>query len=205
MATSTRDRIIEACSAMFMQRGYAASGLQHIVAESEATVGSLYHFFPGGKAELAAETLRVSGAGYQALVESVFDSAPDLISGVRDCFAGAAATLRATDYADACPIATVALEVASSDENLRQVTAEIFESWLRSAASRLEAGGVPSDRTTQLATLLVAALEGGFLLSRAAKDAAPMEAIGDLLVAMMEAEVSHNRTRKPAVQGSVKR
>lgn len=46
-----------------------------------------------------------------------------------DCFDGAAAVLEATDYADACPIETVALEVARSNETPRKVTATVFENW----------------------------------------------------------------------------
>ena len=52
-----------------------------------------------------------------------------------DFFDGAAETLRETGYADACPIATVALEVASTNETLRQATADVFESWIKSATS----------------------------------------------------------------------
>ncbi|MEY2433137.1 MAG: hypothetical protein QOC92_2862 [Acidimicrobiaceae bacterium] len=183
--STTRERIIEASSALFMERGYSASGLKQISEASAAPIGSLYHFFPGGKEELAAETLRSSGAGYQALVEAVFDAAPDIVAGVRNCFAGAAEVLRATDYADACPIATVALEVASSDERLRLVTAEIFDAWLESASTRLERGGVEPARARELATVLVAALEGGFLLSRAAKDTAAMDTIGAAVVELV--------------------
>src|SRR5438045_3197993 len=156
--STTRERIIEATTELFMQRGYSASGLKDISKAGAAPIGSLYHFFPGGKEELAAETLRVSGAAYQALVESVFDAAPDLVSGVEACFEGAAEVLRLSGYADACPIATVALEVASSDEPLRRVTDEIFDGWLRSAAARVEAAGVDRSRARDLATTLVAAL-----------------------------------------------
>src|SRR3954449_5104197 len=147
----TRERIIQASSALFMQRGYSASGLKQIATASEATIGSLYHFFPGGKEELAAETLTESGAAYQALVEAVFDAEPDVVRGVRACFEGAAEALHASGYADACPIATVALEVASSDEHLRVVTATIFERWLSSIQSRLAAGGVAPARAKELA------------------------------------------------------
>jgi AcrR family transcriptional regulator len=188
--STTRERIIQASSALFMQRGYSASGLKQISESSAAPIGSLYHFFPGGKEELAAETLRSSGAAYQALVEGVFDAAPDIVSGVRDCFAGAAEVLRATDYADACPIATVALEVASSDEALRLVTKEIFESWLRSAAARFERAGIDAPRARELSTMVVAALEGGFLLSRAAKDTTAMETIGRAMVELVERELT---------------
>jgi AcrR family transcriptional regulator len=187
---STRERLIEASSALFMQRGLAASGLKQIAAESEATIGSLYHFFPGGKDELAAETLRAAGAAYQQLVEAIFDASPDVVTGVTACFAGAAEALRASGYADACPVATVALEVASSDEQLRAVTADIFDSWLQATTGRLRAAGIEPHRARQIATTLVAALEGGFLLSRAAKDTAPMEAIGRSMTELVEAALS---------------
>src|SRR5690348_8488351 len=104
---STRERIIETAAVAFMRQGYSGSGLKQISVESAAPFGSLYHFFPGGKQELAAETLRWSGEAYKQLVAAVVDAAPDVVTGIADAFAGAAATLEATDYADACPIAVV--------------------------------------------------------------------------------------------------
>jgi AcrR family transcriptional regulator len=183
----TRQRIIEAAAVSFMQKGYAASGLKKISTDSAATFGSLYHFFPGGKDELAAETLRWSGRAYQHLVVGVIDGAPDIVSGVRSCFEGAAVALELSGFADACPIAVVALEVASTDEPLRQVTAEIFAEWLEAIESRLAAGGIAPDRARALAPVLVAGLEGGFLLSRAAKDASAMRAIGRSMVELVVA------------------
>ena len=190
MPSSTRQRIIDASTTAFMRRGLAGAGLKQIAEESEATIGSLDHFFPGGTDELAAEVLRSSGAAYQAIVEAVFGAAPDVVAGVRDCFAAAAVTLAAADYADACPVATVALEVASSDDGLRQVTADVFEGWLQAATRRFVAAGVSRRRARDLATTLVAALEGGFLLSRAAKDTAPLHAIGRSMVSLVEAAVA---------------
>jgi AcrR family transcriptional regulator len=194
--TATKERIIEAASELFMQRGYAGSGLKQISESGSATIGSLYHFFPGGKTELAAETLRLSGGAYEDLVMSIFDGSPDLISGVRNCFEGAAEVLEASDYADACPIATVALEVASSDEALRLVTAEIFKSWLDAATVRFVARGVEPTRARELATTFIAALEGGFLLSRAAKDTSAMKAIGNAMVQLAEAATTTPNSRQ---------
>jgi AcrR family transcriptional regulator len=184
--TDTRERIVAATSALFMQQGYSGTGLKAIADAGEATTGSLYHFFPGGKAELAAATLRHSGLAYEQLVMGIFDASPDIISGLRACFEGAAEVLRMSDYADACPIATVALEVASSDEPLRKVTEEVFDGWLAGAAARLEAGGIEPERARELATVFVAALEGGFLLSRVAKDATALQTIGRSVVQLVE-------------------
>ena len=190
MPAATRERIIEASAALFMRQGLAASGLKQIAQAGAAPIGSLYHFFPGGKGELAAETLRASGTAYQVLVEGIFDAASDVASGVRACFEGAAAVLQASDFADACPIATVALEVASTDEDLRIVTADVFAGWLQATKRRLEDAGIAPARADDLATTLVAALEGGFLLSRAAKRTAPMQAIGAVMTALVQTELN---------------
>ena len=117
--SSTRERIVDASAELFRLQGYNATGVKQIVTAAQAPFGSLYHHFPGGKQELGVEVIHRSGAMYGELVMSVFDAAADIVTGVRDCFAGAAEVLRATDYADACPIETVALEVASSNEPLR--------------------------------------------------------------------------------------
>jgi AcrR family transcriptional regulator len=187
---TTRDRIVDATAALFMQQGYSASGLKQISLASEAPVGSLYHHFPGGKAELAAETLRRSGRAYGELVGAVLDGVEDIVEAMKVCFAAAGETLRESGYADACPIATVALEVASSDEALRQVTDEIFAEWLAGLRDRFRRAGIGDAAAADLATTFLACLEGGFLLSRAAQDTAAMQALGRSMVALVEAAVT---------------
>src|SRR2546428_9064813 len=114
--SNTKERILSTTAELFRRQGFNGTGLKQIVAEANAPFGSLYHHFPGGKVELGAEVIRSSGLMYQRLIESVLDEAPDIATGVRDCFTGAAAVLLETDYADACPIETVALEVSSTNE-----------------------------------------------------------------------------------------
>src|ERR1700730_11714459 len=125
--TTSRERIVQAGAELFRRQGYAATGVKQIVTEARAPFGSLYHFFPGGKEQLGAEAIRTSGALYELLIPAVFDPAPDLVSAARAFFAGAAEHLRETGYADACPIATIALEVASSSEPMRVACADVFD------------------------------------------------------------------------------
>ena len=68
--------------------------------------------------------------------------------------------------------------MASTNEPLRQVTHDIFESWLAAGAAWFEAAGIDRARARELALLFVGALEGGFLLSRAARSPEPMLALG---------------------------
>ena len=186
MPAGTKDRIMETTAELFRRYGYTGTGLKQILAEANAPFGSLYHFFPAGKAQLGAEVVRRSGLMYQELVEAVFDAAPDVVSGTRDCFAGAAETLRQTDYADACPIETVALEVASTNEPLRIATADVFESWIESGAERYAAAGIPRPQARELSIGLICALEGAFVLCRAMRTTEPLEIAGEQVATAVE-------------------
>ncbi len=196
---ATRERILDTTAELFRRYGYTGTGLKQIVAAANAPFGSLYHFFPGGKQQLGSEVIRRSGQMYQDLVTTVIDAAPDIEAGIRDSFAGAAAVLVATDYADACPIETVALEVASTNETLRLATASVFSSWVDAAVERFQRAGVAADRAEYLAHSVIALLEGAFVLSRAMKDTRPMEAAGDAAVALVKAELDAIDAMRPPV------
>lgn len=135
-----------AAAELFRRQGYAGTGLKQVVTEAQAPFGSLYHHFPGGKEALADEVLRTGGAFFLALYQGFVQAAPDYTVAVDDFFAGAAQTLVATGYQDACPIATVAGEVASANETLRLATADVFESWLEEMALDLRRAGAPAAR-----------------------------------------------------------
>jgi hypothetical protein len=107
-----------------------------------------------------------------------------------DFFLGAAETLRQTDYADACPIETVALEVASTNEPLRQATADVFESWIAAGTERLHDAGIPEERARELAILLISALEGAFVLCRATRTTEALEVTGDHMATAVRAELA---------------
>ncbi|HEX4732092.1 MAG TPA: TetR/AcrR family transcriptional regulator [Solirubrobacterales bacterium] len=173
----TRDRILFATAELFRRQGYHGTGLKQIVAEADAPFGSLYHHFPGGKGELGEQVIDSAGAFFQALVTGVYDSKRSPEDAVRAVFVGAAATLEATDYEDACPIATVALEVASTDDRLRAATAAVFERWTEALTERL------GDRGKALA--VIAALEGAFVLCRASRGTEAMHAAGEMAAALV--------------------
>lgn len=187
MGATTKDRIRDASAELFRRQGYTGTGVKQIVATAKAPFGSLYHFFPGGKEELGADVIRWSGGIYRQLIEAVFDPAPDVVTAVREFFAGAAETLRETDYADACPIATVALEVASTSDRLRAATAEVFESWISAATERLTDAGIAPAKARELAISMFNGLEGAFILSRATRSTEAVDVAGAVAAAAVEA------------------
>ena len=191
MPAETKDRIVGAGAELFRRQGYAGTGVKQIVAEANAPFGSLYHFFPGGKEQLAAEVIRFSGGMYAQVVVEAIAPAKDPLHLVDLFFSGAAQHLRETDYEDACPIATVALEVASTSEPLRQATAEVFEGWIAGLAASLRSVGVPEDRARELSLAMLLSLEGAFVLSRAGRTTEPLEVAGRAMAQVVGNALAH--------------
>lgn len=176
--TNTRERILAASTELFRRQGMSGTGLKQIAEVARAPFGSIYHFFPGGKDDLAGETIRRAGGEYRDLVLAFFAGPDDLVTNVETAFAAAAAVLVETDYADACPIATVALEVASTNETLRQATAEVFTDWIEVGGRHLEQRGLPPEAARRLIIGFITSLEGAFVLARSLRSTEPLEAAG---------------------------
>jgi AcrR family transcriptional regulator len=175
---STRDRILTATNELFRAKGYHGTSLAEVSTAADAPTGSLYHFFPHGKAALAAAALRESGAAYQLLFELIADAAGDPAEAVGSFFDGAADELELTDFIEICPIGGVAREMANVDESIRLATSEVFTGWVIALAQRLTAAGVPMDDAQELAGTVVAALEGAFVLARSHRDVATVRSTG---------------------------
>ena len=178
-----------------MRQGYASTGVKQIVAEAGAPFGSLYHFFPAGKEQLGAETIRWSGARYAQLIDVFFVDGADPVAATRAFFAAAGETLRETGYADACPIATVALEISSTSEPMREACAEVFESWIGLTQARLVESGLTAAAARALAISILALLEGAFVLARALRSTEPLLAAGEDAAAAVRSALSRRRER----------
>jgi AcrR family transcriptional regulator len=175
---ATRDRLLTAANESFRRRGYHGTSLKDVTEAAGATVGSLYHFFPGGKEALTVAAMTTSGEAYRQLFEMIADAAPDAATAIGDFFEGAAVVLEETGYIDPCPIGTVAREVANTSEAIRTATDHVFRSWIEAVAARFEAAGMAKDDAETLATTVIAAVEGGFVLARARRDSEPLRRVG---------------------------
>ncbi|AKL71189.1 MULTISPECIES: TetR/AcrR family transcriptional regulator [Streptomyces] len=188
--SNTRARIQRAATVLFRRHGYSATGLKRIAMEADAPFGSIYHFFPGGKQQLAEDMIRTSGTEYGRMVLALLDSVPDPMESLVRAFEAAADDLAAADYADACPIGTVALEVANSNEVLRIATAEVFEEWV-GTATQWFGRWVTEPRTAQsLAYSMIMMLEGAFMLSRAARDPEPLRVAGRSMATLLRTAIT---------------
>jgi TetR/AcrR family transcriptional repressor of lmrAB and yxaGH operons len=179
----TRQRLVTAAAELFRRQGYAATGIKSILTAADAPYGSLYHFFPGGKAALGRAVVAEGGAAYLALVGAYYRDDVDPVRATEAFFADGAELLESTAFADACPIATLAGEIADTHDDLRRASADAFRSWIDALAANLEHHG--ADRATAAATAveLFCLVEGAFLLCRTTRSAEPLRIVGRRAVA----------------------
>lgn len=181
MARSTREAILTAAAELMRLRGYGAVGMKDIAAASGAPIGSLYHHFRGGKVQIAREALINAGAAYALLIPSIVDRYQDLGEAIEAAFTQAAEDMAGTGFANMCPVASVAAEVADTVEELRETTASVFGSWIDGGAAYFGARGLDERQSREVTLALIGALEGAFVLARALRSTDPLLAAGRVL------------------------
>lgn len=185
MTEGTRSRIIVATNELFRRQGYNGTSLSQISAAAPATIGSIYHFFPGGKQALAAAVIETTGAAYRDLFVTIVSGHTEAIAGFGAFFEGGALVLREMDFIDPCPIGTVAREVASTNETLRVAAAAVFDSWIQAAKEFLERCGADPTAAADLAMLFVTAVEGCFVVCRTQRSTQPIEAVARMITPLV--------------------
>lgn len=183
-----RDRMVDAAIAGMRTCGLAGAGINQVIAASGAPKGSLYHYFPRGKLELAREALERFGEQRQQELQAALagDTAPD--QKVRRLFARAAKGLAMEDFRHGCAVAGVALDLDADSATLAPVCAGLLESWAQTIAALFDP--LPPARRRALARFVMAAFEGALVQARAARSTQPMLEAGELAAALVRCELS---------------
>ncbi|MDR6868257.1 AcrR family transcriptional regulator [Microbacterium resistens] len=167
---TTREAVISVLAEAFREHGYEGASMAILQDATGLGRGSLYHFFPGGKEEMAAAVLAdirtwfdervfaplraasaaVDADGARQGVRAMFDEVDGYFrSGRRVCLPGMFAVGRERDR---------------FDEAVRGYFAE----WIDALTAALDATGTPEPRAH--AVQLVATVQGGITLARALND-----------------------------------
>ena len=182
---STRDQLIDSTRQLLWERGYAATSPRAILTRAGAGQGSMYHHFRG-KEDLAAAAL--SATAQQLLTRAEAELAGDGPALERL----EAYLLRPREVLRGCPVGRMTgdAEVLESAA-LRQVVATTFDR-LREQIVTVVRDGVdsgeldPAARPDELADTVLAVVQGGYVLARAAGDPAPFDRAVRGALAMLE-------------------
>jgi len=161
-----RDRLLGIVAEVFREHGYEGASLSLIGEATGLGKGSLYHFFPGGKEEMAKAVIAHIDGWFE---ENVFAPLRDSA----DPRAGIEHMLEATDSyfrsgRRVCLIGAFALD-QSRDLFADQISG-YFGRWVTELGDALGQAGHGLAEAMDLAEETVAAIQGGLTLARAADD-----------------------------------
>jgi AcrR family transcriptional regulator len=174
MTSDSRERMVRSAVYLFREHGYTGTGFRDVIAHSGAPRGSIYHHFPGGKVQLAEEAIRYAGdfigKGVDAAVQE-----HDPVGTVHVFVNWWRRILEKSDFRAGCPIVAITIESHQDAPQLAAAATAVFERWQQALSTGLQTAGVTKDRSTRLATLIVAAVEGATILCRARRETAPLD------------------------------
>jgi AcrR family transcriptional regulator len=174
---ATRSRILQAAADLMHVKGVGLTTLDDVLVASGTSKSQLYRHFPDKEALVHAVV------DYQA--EHVLARHRRLLqrlSSFRGLELWSEAVLARNalrDGAYGCEIGSLASELADTDEAARQLLAEHFAAWetlLREGLQRMkDSGELREDADpARLATAVMAAVQGGYLLAQLDRDVEPM-------------------------------
>jgi TetR/AcrR family transcriptional repressor of lmrAB and yxaGH operons len=171
-----RDRIVRSAAELVRERGVHGVGLRQIVAHADAPRGSLQRYFPGGKTQVITEALNLAGAEVLDETESRLLKATTLAEAIDAIFAPWRQVLLESNFTMGCPIAATVSD-ASGDDRLRHHARGLLDQWRDSVQAALVKFGANESTAQDDASVLLAALEGALILSRAKQSTEPLDTV----------------------------
>jgi TetR/AcrR family transcriptional repressor of lmrAB and yxaGH operons len=190
-----RTAIVDAAVTLFRRQGYAGTGLADIVALSGAPKGSLYHYFPAGKAAIAGAAVEEAGRRVVRTIEALSAEAASAAELIRAHARTMAGWMEQSDFRDGCPITTVLLEMAPGEAAITEAGRLAYAARQRVVADRLIADGVPEAHAARLAVLSCSALQGALIQSRVDRSADAILVTGDELADLLSAAMPARQTQ----------
>jgi AcrR family transcriptional regulator len=180
MAEHPRERMINSALVLMGEHGVEATSFSQVLEHSGAPRGSIYHHFPGGKAQLIEEATVHAGDVIVKLLTDAVERHQDPVAAV-DAIADFWRTvMHNSDFAAGCPVLAATLEGDRSPA-ARDAARVAFERWQYLLADILRRAGVPEERARSLASMSISAIEGAVILARAQRSNAPLERVVDEL------------------------
>jgi TetR/AcrR family transcriptional regulator, transcriptional repressor for nem operon len=182
---ATRTRIVEAAAELMFRHGVAGTSNEDVLAAAHVSNSQLYHYFPDKNALVHAVIEHQADGvidGQRPLLDQL-----DSLAAFRQWRDMLVDLQRQRHCEGGCPLGSLSSELAETDEPARTALAASFDRWeapIREGLRRMRDRGELHDDTDvdRLALGILAALQGGLLLTQAKRDVGPLEAALDLAI-----------------------
>jgi AcrR family transcriptional regulator len=180
--------VVPLVAEVFRELGYEGASLGRITARTQISKGSLYHFFPGGKAEMAAAILDHVDAWF---VDEVFEplETGDPRVAIQTMWARTDAYFRSGRRV--CLVGAFALD--ETRDRFASAIRAYFIRWIEALAGALRRAGVCDAKAAAAAEDAVLGIQGALVLARALGDDGLFPRSLERLAARLESHIPQPR------------
>src|SRR5215813_4393459 len=179
--TRTRQKIVTAAADLILQQGVAGTTLDDVRAEAGVSSSQIYHYFADKEALVRAvvdyRAQTVVGETHEPILTAI-----EGIDGLRAWRDTIVSTQEDAGCQGGCPLGSLGSELAELDHVARQ------EAAIRACLHGMRDRGqlVEAADPGQLATAMLAALQGGLLLAQIERSVRPLAAALDVMISFTE-------------------
>jgi TetR/AcrR family transcriptional regulator, lmrAB and yxaGH operons repressor len=181
---SARDQILEAAIVLMKQSGLTGAGINQILARSGTPKGSLYHYFPDGKQQIAIEALTIYAERVAAAFERTLSSKKKPTDKIRALLRFVADRFEEAGFEQSCAAGAVTLDLNADVAAIQPVIAKAFKSWRDVIARHLPIRS--SIHRESFAGLVLSTIEGAYVRGRAERSMQPFVETGEWLAILLQ-------------------
>jgi AcrR family transcriptional regulator len=182
----TRQRIVDAAADLIFDQGVAHTTIEDVRAAADVSSSQLYHYFDDKPALVRAVIERQTNAIVST--QQTFDLSS--LDGLREWRDWVISYQRGLGCRGGCPIGSLGSELAETEPQARDQVASGFQRWEAAIHDGLREMHTQGRLATEadpdaLALALLAALQGGLLLTQIERDTKPLEAALDAMLELI--------------------
>ncbi|MGX9671913.1 TetR/AcrR family transcriptional regulator [Mycobacterium sp. HM-7] len=184
-----RQRMVAGAADMISRRGLNATSVRELAKHTDAPLGSTYHYFPGGKYDLATAAVQWADDLTVKVLTKELAAGPE--AGLQAFLSMWRKVVVDSDFHAGCPVLAVSIEDVLDEGHAapRDAAAAAFARWTALLADSLRNAGADSTAAEQIATLIVASVEGTVAICRAQRSIAPLDHVAAQLVQVIRASL----------------
>lgn len=186
----TRERIVKSAKKLFNLDGYKNTSLKKIIDETGVQKGGIYYYF-SDKEAIGFEVIKKAEEDFIKFLNqsSIGETAAEKIVGQ---FAAILNYHKQTQCRFGCIFGNIALEMANGSEKIRKAIEVVFIKWEKLVENLLEEAAKEGDlnnglegETERLSKTIVAAVEGGIMLSKTGRDYHHLEIVLNSIISLI--------------------
>ncbi|MCF4166263.1 TetR/AcrR family transcriptional regulator [Zavarzinia compransoris] len=158
-----RADVIPLLAEVFREFGFEGASLARITAATGLGKGSLYHFFPGGKEEMATAVLAEIDAWFEREIYAPLRDGTDAAAAIAHMFDASEAYFRSGRRV--CLVGAFAL--GDTRDRFAAALSTYFAAWVEALDMALRRLGWPAEAAAGAAAEAVGAIQGAIVLARA--------------------------------------